>query len=143
MVSQQVKRGRRLVRRGACVSLILIWTLPCIAPAGQESTPGLISQHPRNPFDNFGDQDPVFIAKQMRAMNADRQKSLIADGNRLVQLARELNSEIASGSTNLQTTGDLRKVAEIEKLAHNVKQKMSFAGGGGPIILPPLQGPLR
>jgi hypothetical protein len=78
------------------------------------------------------DSDPVFIAKRQQALNADRQKSIVSDTNKLVQLARQLDAEIASNPTDRLTSDQLRKVGEIEKLAHNVKAKMAQSFAGGP-----------
>lgn len=100
-------------------------------------------QRPLNPNDPFGDQDPVFAAKQMRLMNADRQKSLVSDTNKLVQLAKELNTEMASDDEDGPTGVQLRKAAEIERLARNVKEKMSYSVGGGPQFQTPVQVPIR
>jgi hypothetical protein len=69
-------------------------------------------------------------------MNADRQKSMVSDADKLVKLARQLDAEIASNPTDELTPEELRKVAEIEKLAHNVKAKMAQSFGGGPEIRP-------
>jgi hypothetical protein len=77
-------------------------------------------------------------------MNADRQKSMVSDADKLVKLARQLDAEIASNPTDELTTEELRKVAEIEKLAHNVKSKMAQSFGLGPQVRPslvPLGGP--
>jgi len=63
--------------------------------------------------------------KMLRALNADRQKSLVADTDRLLRLVNELNAEISRANPESLTPAQLRKVAEIEKLAHNVKDKMS------------------
>lgn len=69
-------------------------------------------------------------------MNADRQKSMVSDTDKLVKLARQLDAEIASNPTDELTPEELRKVAEIEKLAHNVKAKMAQSFGGGPEVRP-------
>ncbi|MGC1423577.1 MAG: hypothetical protein WA354_05765 [Terracidiphilus sp.] len=81
--------------------------------------------------------DPVFAAKRLNALNADRQKSMVSDADKLVKLARQLDAEIASNPAKGLTSEELRKVAEIEKLAHNVKAKMAQSFGGGPQFRPP------
>jgi hypothetical protein len=90
--------------------------------------------------------DPVFMAKRQQALNADRQKSMVSDANKLVQLARQLDAEIASNPTDQMTSEELHKVAEIEKLARSVKAKMAQSFGGGPRFQQPqidLNGPGR
>jgi hypothetical protein len=60
-------------------------------------------------------RETIEADQQLRALNDARQKSMVADAARLLKLA---------GGT--LTPAELRKVAEIEKLAHNVKEKMSY-----------------
>jgi hypothetical protein len=81
----------------------------------------------------------------MRALNADRQKSMVSDADKLLKLARQLDTEIASNPTEDLTPEELRKVTEIEKLARSVKAKMAQSFGGGPQLQPtpiiPVGGP--
>jgi hypothetical protein len=65
-------------------------------------------------------------------MNVERHKSLVSDTDKLVKLARQLDTEIASNPSDELTPEQLHKVAEIEKLAHNVKAKMAQSFDGGP-----------
>ena len=120
----------------------LIGGLLCRAQIGQSGGGGLQQQGQagsRSP-NGFGvgpDLDPMFAAKRMRALNADRQKSMISDANKLVKLARQLDTEIASNPTEELTPEEMRKLAEIEKLARSVKEKMAQSFGGGPQLQPP------
>jgi hypothetical protein len=69
---------------------------------------------------------------------------MVSDADKLVKLARQLDAEIASNSTDEMTPEEMRKVVEIQKLAHNVKEKMAQSFGGGPQIRPspiPMFGP--
>ncbi len=83
------------------------------------------------------DLDPVFAAKRMKALNADRQKSMISDAEKLLKLARQLDTEVASNSSDGLTPEEMRKLSEIEKLARSVKKKMAQSFGGGPQLQPP------
>jgi hypothetical protein len=51
---------------------------------------------------------------------------MISDTEKLVKLVSELEAEIGSSSSAALTTEQLRKLAEIEKLAHSVKEKMKY-----------------
>jgi hypothetical protein len=96
-------------------------------------------QYPsRSGFGNGPDLDPVTEAKRMRALNADRHKSVVSDTEKLVKLARQLDAEVASNATDGLTAEEVQKLAAIEKLAHNVKSKMAQSFGGGPEFRPPL-----
>ena len=88
------------------------------------------------PFGTGGatETDPVFAAKRLRALNAERHKSMVSDTDKLVKLARQLDAEIASNSSDDLTPEELHKVAEIEKLARNVKAKMAQSFDDGPRV---------
>jgi hypothetical protein len=69
--------------------------------------------------------------RQLRMLNAARQKSMVSDAAKLLKLARQLDDEIAASHGSPLTPEQLRKIAKIEKLAHNVKMDMSTAVLGG------------
>jgi len=94
-------------------------------PTGQQ-VGGVIGDSP--------DNDPVEQEKRLKALNAERQKSMVADTNKLVKLAGELNTELAGAHPESLNPEQLRKVAEIEKLAHNIKEKMSMSVKGIPVF---------
>jgi hypothetical protein len=58
-------------------------------------------------------------------MNAERQKSMVSDAAKLLQLVTELNAEIEREKPESLTPSEVRQLANIEKLARNVKEKMS------------------
>jgi hypothetical protein len=104
----------------------------------------LPNSRPQGGFGGTMETDSIFAEQRLRAMNADRQRSMVSDADKLVKLARQLDAEVASNPTDELTPEELRKVAEIEKLAHNVKAKMAQSFGGGPQLRPspvPLGGP--
>jgi hypothetical protein len=71
--------------------------------------------------------DPLEAAMAARTRmerNIDRQKHLENDTKRLLILAKELKTEIASSGSETMTPEMLRKMDEIEKLARSVKDKM-------------------
>ncbi len=78
----------------------------------------------------------VMTESQLRELNQERQKQMVADANKLLKLARELNDEISAGNTGTLTPDQLRKIAKIEKLARSVKERMTF-GVGQPELLAP------
>jgi hypothetical protein len=58
-----------------------------------------------------------------RAMNAERQRRLETDTNKLVGLVTDLNREMRS-DRELAPLDLSRRAAEIEKLAHDVQDRM-------------------
>jgi hypothetical protein len=90
--------------------------------------------------DNY---DPTMMERRLNALNRERQKEMISDTNKLLKLAMELNDEVAANNTGSLTWDQLHKMAEIEKLARNVKEKMADGVGqmgpppDNPIAMPP------
>jgi hypothetical protein len=110
------------------VLVLLLFCAVTAEPAGQEQIPYPLGRHPSSPFESSTNLDPLLAAKQLRALNAQRQKSMVSDTDKLLKLAQELNTEIETGNRDIE----LRRITDIEKLARNVKQKMSTSLVGGP-----------
>lgn len=107
--------------------------------SAQQGQDGIVIQptpHPqtRSPFGDFGPMDPILIKRQVVLLNAQRQKNMISDADKLLKLATELKAEIDAGNPASLSSEQLHKIAEIEKLAHSIKQKMSLSIGGGPTV---------
>ncbi|HEV2485445.1 MAG TPA: hypothetical protein VGT08_07930 [Terracidiphilus sp.] len=66
--------------------------------------------------------------KKMRVMA--RQRQLAADADKLVALATDLKAQVDKSSPDKLSVDMIRKAAEIEKLAHRVKERMKVASGG-------------
>ena len=99
-----------------------------------------MNRQSHSPFDGFDESNPAMAARRMRALNVERQKSMVSDTDKLLKLAKELNGEIANSNPAMLTPVQLRKVADIEKLARNVKQKMSTSFISGPSYDEPVPG---
>jgi len=76
-------------------------------------------------------------------MNADRQKSMVADANRLLKLVQELDAQVTSANPGSLNADQLRRLAEIEKLAHSVKDKMRTSLAAAPVYRPELSPMIR
>jgi hypothetical protein len=126
-------------RRALCLALLL--ALPGGAQNGSLPSPAALSQsqtrRAASPFPETEEVDPVDDERRLRALNAERQKSLVSDTNKLLKLASELNEEVSSTNPDSLTLDQLHKLAEIEKLAHSVKDKMSTSVRGTPVYQPP------
>ncbi len=68
--------------------------------------------------------------KNFAAANAERKKQIAEDSAKLLKLATELKTEVDKTTKDTLSLGVIRKADEIEKLAHNVKQKMKLTVGG-------------
>lgn len=54
----------------------------------------------------------------------ERQAQLVADTNRLYQLAQELQAEVSKSSKDTLSLAVVKKAAEVEKLAKSLKERM-------------------
>ena len=71
------------------------------------------------------DQAQQRLARDMaKKANLQRQAAIKADTDKLLKLAVELKDSVDKSNENLLSVDVLKKAAEIEKLAHSVKDKM-------------------
>ena len=61
---------------------------------------------------------------QAKLRNIDRQKQIVADTQKLVELATELQSAVQKSNKDTLSLDVIRKADEIEKLAKSVREKM-------------------
>jgi hypothetical protein len=128
---------------GAARAIMLMAFLLVLPLGGAQNTPtGHIGGLPQ-PFGVPGGESPLGDvnnrnpedpeqARRIRLLNTERQKSLVADTVKLLRLANELNASMAKEDAPAATPDELRKVADIERLAHNVKEKMKITVIGTP-----------
>jgi hypothetical protein len=88
-------------------------TTPVRPPLGADGLPSMTPDLP-----------PGQKEKQEKLQNDDRQKQLVADTEKLLQLATELHTDVAKTNKNVLSVDVVKKADEIEKLAHSVKVKM-------------------
>ena len=62
--------------------------------------------------------------------NAERKKELSDESAQLLTLAMALKAEVDKTNKDMLSLNVIRKADEIEKLAHNVKEKMKITVGG-------------
>jgi hypothetical protein len=67
--------------------------------------------------------DPLREKLQVAA-GGERHKRLVEDSDRLLQLATELKEEVDKSTKNEMSVTAIKKAAEIEKLARDVKDRM-------------------
>jgi hypothetical protein len=65
------------------------------------------------------------------AANAERKKQIAEDTVKLLKLAADLKAEVDKTGKDTLSLNVIRKADEIERLAHNVKEKMKLTVGGG------------
>jgi len=126
------------------LALFFALSLPAcaLAQAANTQTRPMLPQpigHSTNDDLDVSTETQMRDEKLLRALNADRQKSLVSDTNKLLRLVNELNAEIAGKQPEALSPDQLRKIAEIEKLAHSVKDKMITSVRGTPAFQAPFQ----
>jgi hypothetical protein len=67
--------------------------------------------------------------KNFEAANAERKKQIADDSAKLLKLATDLKTEVDKTSKDTLSLNVIRKADEIEKLAHDVKEKMKLTVG--------------
>ncbi len=80
---------------------------------------GVISAQVSSPYAQALDQ-----AKEARALHVQRQKQLIAESDKLLELSADLKKQIYNSSPDRLSVDSLKEAAEIEKLAHKLHQQM-------------------
>lgn len=63
-------------------------------------------------------------ARRLRMQNDDRYKRMVNDTEKLLALSTELKEDVGKASKNELSLDVIKKAAEIEKLAHDVKERM-------------------
>ena len=121
------------------LGLALVLGIPVAGQSPYPPSTRLGQQYPDS-GSPFGQDSNSPEQKRIRMLNAERQKALVSDAEKLLKLAKELNDEVA-GDSGPMSDEELRKVGEIGKLAKSVKEKMSYSVGGYPSLNTPLTTP--
>ena len=105
-------------------SAMVLW--PVQAGSGQVPQQP-IPNRPQAPSDVLRDNNQPAgpnPAKLEQMREDDRRKRLLADTAKLVELSNELKTDVENTSKDQLSLDVVRKAAEIEKLAHDVKERM-------------------
>lgn len=89
------------------------------ATAGRPTLPGV--GDPRDAHDPFSEQT---ASKMTHLREDERRKRLVTDMAKLVALSNELKTEVDNTTRDELSLDVIRKATEIEKLAHDVRERM-------------------
>ena len=125
----------------------LCTALPGAAPlaeqggSAQQSGPTHARPGVPGPFSDNGLDDPIFEERRIKALNEHRQKMVVSDTEKLLLATQHLQHEIEEQHADRLTPVELRELADIEKLARNIRANMAdMPGGGTPMMnIPGLQ----
>ncbi len=115
------------------VGLVLLAGIPGSVSGGQiqpatgqsNRVPGI--QQPKTGALDPDEPDPMAPhreQKQAEMRNVDRQKRLVADTDKLLELATDLKEQVGKSTKDTLSVDVIKKADEIEKLAHSVKERM-------------------
>ena len=118
-----------------CLSLALCVTAGTRARAGAPQTVGSAQRtnpsQPPSVLPSAGSTvdpgDPFragMEARRLKMQNDDRHKRLVSDTEKLLSLSTELKEDVSKTTKNELSLDVIKKAAEIEKLAHDVKERM-------------------
>ena len=97
---------------------------------GVQQNPMPQNPMPQNPsavpgiMESDAPMNPRMEEQQAKMRNLDRQKQIVADTQKLVDLANQLKSDVDKSNKDTLSLDVIRKADEIEKLAKQVKDKM-------------------
>ena len=130
-------RSPKLSWEKGLVFLVVAVTLAGAALPGQQPpwlNPDARNLHPgANRLPDMNDQmathERQFKQRSIDAANAARKKELDEESAKLLALAIALKAEVEKTNKDTLSLSVIRKASEIEKLAHNVKEKMTYTVG--------------
>jgi hypothetical protein len=96
------------------------------AQTGTQMAPGVPPRQQQG-LDAPADPDPLSHSMEEQMMikrTTERQKVIVADTTRLLQLATELKTEVDKSNKDQLSISVVKKAEEVEKLARAVKEKM-------------------
>jgi hypothetical protein len=97
------------------------------AVQSQSSVPPNQVQQPTPPGEPNDPRDPMQrqrLEKMEKARQTDRQKQLVRDTDKLLDLAKQLKEQVDKSDKDTLSIDVVKKAAEIEKLAKSVKDRM-------------------
>jgi hypothetical protein len=128
--------GFRWVRAFVCLTSMS--TLTGIALNSEQSSaprvivptlPPAINSAP-DPKDQLDMRQEQNKQQNFAAANAERKKQIADESAKLLKLAADLKVEVDKTTEDTLSLSVIRKADEIEKLAHDVKEKMKLTVGG-------------
>jgi len=123
-----------------CASLAFVAAFTCIAQEkgtidGAFRPEKVLQQSPVNslpdPNAQMENRDKQVKQRNFDAANAERKKQIADDSTKLLTMALALKTEVDKTTKDTLSLNVIRRAEEIEKLAHNVKEKMKLTVGPG------------
>lgn len=127
----------RLIRSAAFLAVMAAVPLTAGVSSAQQTAapqipmPDASGISPRSGLDSRANDPATQLANEKRAreLNILRQKEMTSDAARLLLLATELKSNLDTGGKSASSLDLVHKAEQIEKLARNVRTRMTEAVG--------------
>ena len=112
--------------RGWLVAALLIWPMMAGAGPRQTSSPplGHASPFPADASNGIAPANMPNSTKLEHMREEERRKRLLSDTAKLVELSNELHTEVEKTPKDELSVDVVRKAAELERLAKDVKDRM-------------------
>ena len=126
------------------ISFLCLWLVPShtATPSAMQSIPNQLQQHNGDLFGNSPQENAIFHERRVHALNLQRHNELVSDTQKLLKLSTQLHDEVGKRPSADLTPAQLRELAQIEKLAKSVREKMTDTVGEPDSVLPqPFGGP--
>ena len=129
MTSESLRSSAMQTGKLLLITVLLLPACPVVARAGQigqtSQPPGVgRPQPPGAGVDEPGPLVGLNSAKMEHLREDERRKRMLADTAKLVALSTALNAEVEKTTRDELSVEVVRKAAEIEKLAHDVRERM-------------------
>jgi hypothetical protein len=105
----------------ACPFGVSAWQTRQPQPPQQQSQP---LTDPAADHDRRATVDDSAEVRQAKFLRIQRQKQIISDSDELLKLATDLKQQIDNTPAETLSADSVKKAAEIEKLAHNLRQRL-------------------
>jgi uncharacterized membrane protein YhiD involved in acid resistance len=128
--SQPPGRG---IWRQACVGIVFAAACSSIAQDAHPASPAsaVSATSPGSPVGKVSSQSDLKQSKQQAALAAEeqRKKQISAESTQLLAMAEALKAEVDKTNKDVLSINVIRKADEIERLAHNVKERIKQTTG--------------
>lgn len=124
-----VPHRSRWIRMGLCLAALVFSAVPFeFSQMNQPRQSLLMPEANRMPDANDQMRMREQQAKKVsyEVANTERQRQIVDDSAKLVELATQLKTEVDKTSKDTLSLAVIRKAEDIEKLAHSVQQKMKL-----------------
>jgi hypothetical protein len=105
----------------AMVGMVLVTAGSAKVTGGQMPAPSLPWS---TQMRGMSQPDIMRHVEQKRMLMSERQKRLVADTDKLVELTTALKEQVDETNKNILSLDMIKKADEIEKLAHSVKERI-------------------